>query len=369
MTVRLLRVLRGPNIWAMFPVLEAWVDLGDLADRPPAEIPGFRDRLTAWLTTLSQSRRDWGNRGRPPRLPGPDAGLADVLAHVALELEALDGSDFAFARARATSEPGVFRIAVPYQHEDFGRPCLEAAVELCRAAMDDRPYDILTATEALYQRAAKLNRRPHLAAFADAARARGIPFQQLGTSEIGTVVVFGQGARQRRIISARTDRTGAIAESISGDKALTKAMLRSVGVPVAEGEKVATVEEAWGAASEIGLPVVIKPYDTDYGIGVGLNLSTREQVIAAFETARRGPTTSWSSARCRATSTACWSSTAASSRPSGAIRRGSSATAWRPSPSSWSGSMLTPCGATATRRRWPASRSTRPSWRRSPSRA
>ena len=33
--------LRGPNIWTYRPVLEAWVDIGDLEDFPSNTIPGF----------------------------------------------------------------------------------------------------------------------------------------------------------------------------------------------------------------------------------------------------------------------------------------------------------------------------------------
>ena len=39
--------LRGPNVWARFPVLEAWVDLQDLKDVASNELPGFNDRLRA----------------------------------------------------------------------------------------------------------------------------------------------------------------------------------------------------------------------------------------------------------------------------------------------------------------------------------
>ena len=44
MDFRKVLALRGPNIWANFPVLEAWVDLGDL-DKPSTEFPGFNDRF------------------------------------------------------------------------------------------------------------------------------------------------------------------------------------------------------------------------------------------------------------------------------------------------------------------------------------
>ncbi len=37
--------LRGPNIWANHPMLEAWVDLEDFKDAPSTENPGFNERI------------------------------------------------------------------------------------------------------------------------------------------------------------------------------------------------------------------------------------------------------------------------------------------------------------------------------------
>ena len=47
--IRLLRInyLRGPNMWTYRPVLEVWLDLGELEDYPSHTIPGFNQRLTA----------------------------------------------------------------------------------------------------------------------------------------------------------------------------------------------------------------------------------------------------------------------------------------------------------------------------------
>ena len=70
---------------------------------------------------------------------------------------------------------------------------------------------------------------------------------------------LGYGARQRRILAAETDRTGAVAEAIAQDKELTRSLLRSMGVPVSEGRPVADAEDAWTAAQEIGAAVVVKP--------------------------------------------------------------------------------------------------------------
>ncbi len=93
---------------------------------------------------------------------------------------------------------------------------------------------------------------------------------------------LGHGAHQHRIRAAETDRTGSIAESIAHDKELTKKLLRAVGVPVPEGRRVESAEDAWEAACEIGPPVVVKPQDANHGRGVFINLTNCDQVKSAY---------------------------------------------------------------------------------------
>jgi cyanophycin synthetase len=100
-------------------------------------------------------------------------------------------------------------------------------------------------------------------------------------------VQLGYGMAQRRIWTAETDQTSEIAEEIASDKDLTKSLLKSCGVPVPEGELVRSAEAAWEAAQEIGVPVVLKPYDGNHGRGVSLDLSTQAEVQAAYELAYR----------------------------------------------------------------------------------
>jgi cyanophycin synthetase len=92
--------------------------------------------------------------------------------------------------------------------------------------------------------------------------------------------------RQRRVWTAETDRTGAIAEAIAQDKELTRLLLRSVGVPVPEGRPVSSPEDAWAAAQAFGLPVVVKPRFGNHGRGISANLRTQGQVEQAFAAAR-----------------------------------------------------------------------------------
>lgn len=278
MDIQKVLALRGPNIWSRRTVLEAWVDLGDLRDAASSTIPGFCDRLSAWLPGLEEHRCGLGVRGGFLMRLREGTYPAHILEHVTIELQTLAGTPVGFGKARETSRPGVYRVAVRYREEAVGRASLWAARDLVLAAMKDEPYDVAGTVARLRRLADEVMLGPSTQAVVDAAETRDIPWSRLGD---GNLVVLGYGARQRRIWTTETDRTGAVAESIASDKEMTRRLLRGCGVPVPPGQRVGSVEDAWEVAREIGLPVVVKPKDGNHGRGVYLELATREEVEAA----------------------------------------------------------------------------------------
>ncbi len=284
MEIRKVLALRGPNIWANKPVLEAWVDLGPFKDTSSDEMPGFNDRLMGWLPSLVEHRCSVGERGGFFQRLRRGTYLAHILEHVTLELESLAGTPVGFGRARETSEDGVYKVAVAYKEEELGRACLATGHRLCLAAVHDTPFDVAAEVQKLRELAYDVCLGPSTNSIVQAAVARGIPFRRLNS---GSLVQLGYGARQRRVWTAETDRTGSIAESIAQDKQLTRGLLRAIGVPVPEGRPVNDAEDAWVAAQEIAAPVVVKPQYGNQGRGVATNLSTRQQVMAAFEAASK----------------------------------------------------------------------------------
>ena len=76
-----------------------------------------------------------------------------------------------------------------------------------------------------------------------------------------------------------------MAQEIAQDKELTRILLKSVGIPTPAGRPVKDAEDAWTAACELGTPVVVKPLDGNQGRGVATNLTTREQIVAAYAAA------------------------------------------------------------------------------------
>lgn len=283
MEFRKVLALRGPNIWASFPVIEAWVDLGPWKDRPSDAIPGFTDRLMAWLPGMVEHECSLGERGGFFTRLRSGTYMAHVLEHVVLELQTLAGVDVSFGRARESSEEGVVRVVFKYRDEILARECLDEARLLCLAAAEDTPYDVAAAIARLRDIAEQNLLGPSTNSIVQAARRRNIPWKRLNRYSL---VQLGYGVKQKRIRAAETSLTGAIAESIAQDKHLTRSILLAAGVPAPEGYPVRDAADAWETAEYIGVPVVVKPQDGNQGRGVTTNLTTREQVEAAYAAAR-----------------------------------------------------------------------------------
>jgi len=266
-----IRTLRGPNIWAKCPVLELDLDLGEVPERHP----DLAERLASWLSSLA-------DRGAFLERMGHGASLADTLAQVTLELQTLAGSRVSFRQTRPTQTPGLYLVACEYDEVTVGLACVASAQALLGAALRGSAFDLAGEIARLRALCHEVHLGPSTNAIARAARARGIPVRRLGQDNL---LLLGHGARQRRVWTAETDRTGAIAEAIAQDKDLTRLLLRSVGVPVPEGRPVSSPEEAWTAARSLGLPVVIKPRFGNHGRGISANLRTQEGVEQAFAAA------------------------------------------------------------------------------------
>ena len=279
--IQFLRItyLRGPNIWTYRSVMEALIDIGELEDFPSNLLPGFNERLKAWLPQMIEHYCTPGVYGGFFQRLDTGTWAGHILEHVSLELQTRAGMSMAFGKARDAGPRGVYKVVIRTDHETVGRTSLEMARELILAAIHDTPYDVPAAIAQLTDLVDSLYVGPSTASIVEAAYERRIPYIRLNA---GNLVQLGYGANQRRIWTAETDRTSAIAEGISKDKDLTKNLLAMCGVPVPEGQVVDSPAAAWAAAQEIGLPVCVKPSDGNRARGVSLDLSTQADVETAY---------------------------------------------------------------------------------------
>jgi cyanophycin synthetase len=275
--------LRGPNIWTYCAIIEAVVDIGDLEESPSNTVPGLYERLTTWLPSLVEHRCSPGVHGGFLMRLKEGTWPCHILEHVTLALQDLAGvPGYGFGRARETEERGVYKVMVSGWEEKVTLAALYMGRDLVMAAIDDLPYDLEGELDKLKDLAQDLCLGPSTASMVLAADERTIPAIRLSE---GNLVQFGYGAKQRRIWTAETDQTSAIAETISRDKGLTKQLLETCGVPIPTGRAVESAADAWEAALDLGLPVVVKPVDGNHGRGVFINLESRTEIEAAYEVA------------------------------------------------------------------------------------
>jgi cyanophycin synthetase len=275
MDVSRIRALRGPNLWSRHTAIEAVVACSE-PERSLADLPGLERRLR---------ERFPGIGAIPAGSHGPRSGavsMAHVLEAATLALQTQAGCPVTFSRTTATPEPGVFQVVVEYTEEDVGRRALQGACQLLDAAVAGTPFDAAATVAELRELDEDVRLGPSTGSIVGAALKRGIPYRRLTQ---GSLVQFGWGARQRRIQAAEVDATSAVSESIAQDKDLTKRLLRAAGVPVPMGRPVTDVDDGWGVACELGLPVVVKPLDGNQGKGVTVNISTREHFELAYRVA------------------------------------------------------------------------------------
>ncbi|HEU5115400.1 MAG TPA: acetate--CoA ligase family protein, partial [Isosphaeraceae bacterium] len=265
MRFRKVLALRGPSRWGQVPSIEAWVELPQGLENRLTAHPALIDRLTALIEIE------------------PEATVSTCLAGVCVAIQATVGARAeGLCGAWPTSEAGVERVIFPYEEEDTGRDCLEVARLLFLAALEGSAFDLDAEIDRLRKAYQSICLGPSTRSIVEAARRRNIPFRRLTE---GSLVQFGQGALQRRVIAAETDRTGAVAQEVAQDKELTRELLGSIGVPVPQGRPVLDAEDAVSAALEIGGPVVVKPQFGNQGRGVATNLRTPDQIRAAYAAA------------------------------------------------------------------------------------
>ncbi|GIW86859.1 MAG: cyanophycin synthetase [Isosphaeraceae bacterium] len=272
--------LRGPNCWGRVTCLEVWLDQRwepPIPERGPDEVAAeLLGELGVGVSELKVERGPFPAVWREP------SAWTVLVARLGRALQQDAGAPVRFETAAPTSDPEVDRAIVGYHDEPVGREAVAVALRWVGRAARGEQWDRTEERKALRSLHQNTTLGPSTAAIVAALEARGVPCRRLNEASL---VQAGHGARQRRILAAETDRTGAIAQEIAKDKQLTRHLMRAAGVPFPEGTIARDAAHAWQIAVELGPPVVVKPSDGNQGRGVSTNLTTREQVEAAYAVA------------------------------------------------------------------------------------
>ncbi len=284
--MRLSRIfaLCGPNVWSRKPVLEVWLTG---ATEMPVARHSCRDEFRClgewWIAACAAAGNAADDHWRIAERLRPSGQPGEAFAALALGLQALAGTAVAEHWIECEGPEQPVCVAVEFVEEPVARLAVSMAHGLVWGARCGEFPDPADLVREIRTCAGETCFGTTTRAIVAAARGRGIPVSRVDDD---CLLQLGHGARQQRIQGAITGRAGFLAELVSRDKLLTKRLLRQLRLPTAEGRLVRSAADAWAAACEIGLPVVVKPRNADYGNGVSLDLMTEAQVMAACDRAR-----------------------------------------------------------------------------------
>lgn len=286
-----IRALRGPNYWSNYwkKLILMRLDLEEFEQKPTNMIPGFRERLENLMPSIRLHQCSYYVPGGFLRRIEEGTWAGHVIEHLALELQTLAGMDTGFGRTRAASTPGVYNIVFNYFEEQCGLYAAEAAVGIFLDIANNLPLNDISNKlkihiDKIIDIKDEVSLGPSTASIVEEALIRDIPVIRLNNESL---VQLGYGKYQRRIQAATTDSTSMIATELASDKQLTKKMLREMGIPVADGVIISSINEIDDAISAVGFPLVIKPLDSNQGKGITMNIRSLDEARDAFVEAKK----------------------------------------------------------------------------------
>ena len=285
-------VFRGPNIYALFPVIRHVVDIGVLEEWPTGRLgPDFVEPLLKALPGLHEHGCSYRETGGFVRRLREDEGtwMAHVWEHVSIELQNVAGAEVTFGRTRGAGETGNYNMVFQYEQEEVGLQSSMLALDLIRHLLPDdlveedervEGFDFDTARDNFIRAAQRRALGPSTASLVKAGLERDIPWLRLNEYSL---IQLGHGRYQKRIQATITSETDYIAVELASDKKVTNKILADLGLPVPVQRLVSSPKEAAQAAGRIGYPVVVKPLDGNHGNGISVNLTDPETVSDAFD--------------------------------------------------------------------------------------
>lgn len=287
-------VYRGPNVYALFPVIRHTVDLGELEDWPTARLgEDFVNRLVECLPGLADHGCSYREPGGFIRRMLEDDGtwLGHVLEHVVLELQSAAGADVSFGKTRSTDTRGQYDMVYQYENEYAGIEAGHLGLELLHSLLPESlqpegtpaDFDFAERRDDFIRACQQRDLGPSTASLVKAAEARGIPWIRLNEHSL---LQLGHGRFQKRLQATITSETQHIAVELASDKEETNRILGDLGLPVPRQALVYRLRRALSAAERIGYPVVVKPLDANHGRGVTTNITDESQLEKAYDKAK-----------------------------------------------------------------------------------
>jgi hypothetical protein len=141
-SLRELTVLRGPSVWAAFPLTRLEVELGSFDELSSAELPWVTESLLAALPGLAEHGCSLGRPGGFVERLRRGTYAAHIMEHVALQLQEECGERVSFGKTRGTGVGGRYEVVFEHRRSGVGRTAGLLACGLVRSAFAGLPLEI-----------------------------------------------------------------------------------------------------------------------------------------------------------------------------------------------------------------------------------
>jgi cyanophycin synthetase len=281
-----IKVMNGPNYWSArrHKLIVMLLDLEELEQSPTNVLPGFNERIKAFMPSLYEHRCSEGVPGGFFQRLDEGTWMGHVIEHIALELQTLAGMETGFGRTRESDKEGIYHVVFSYHEAKAGIYTAKAAVDIAQALIDDKPYDLQKDIQELREIRENERLGPSTGSIVDEAIKRKIPYIRLNRHSL---VQLGYGINQHRVQATIASTTSSIAVELACDKEETKNLLEASEIPVPKGRIVYDEEELKAAINKIGYPCVTKPVNGNHGKGATTNIRTWEEAVEAFHAAKK----------------------------------------------------------------------------------
>jgi len=281
--IKELRALSGPNRHTRRPAIFMVLDIKEYESKPSDKIAGFTDRLVTLIPTLHEHRCSIGKPGGFIQRLQNGTWASHIIEHIAIELQCLAGMKVGFGKTLDTSQKGIYIVVFRYLVESVGLKAAKEAISLFEAIAEGKSFDVSQIVSDLKVLREDDMLGPTTWSIVKEAKSRNIPFIRLNED---SYIQLGYGASQKRIQASITSQTSAIAVEVADEKTSVKEHLKKAGIPVPNGQKVSTEEEAIAAFDKIGAAVVVKPDVGNHGNGSTINITNPDQLKKAFRAAK-----------------------------------------------------------------------------------
>lgn len=277
-----IKIYRGRNLFSYKPIMKMIVDIEEYKETPTKNIKDFNKKLLNSFPGLRKHTCGLGYEGGFLERLEEGTYLAHVLEHLILEIQTMLGFKVKYGKTRLLEEPSIYYLVYEFENEACALECSNVALYIVNQFIEGG--DIQTDEFISYLKQIKIDTElgPSTQAIVNEAIKRDIPVKRIGYESL---IRLGYGKYSKMIQATLTDSTSCIAADISSNKQLTKSILNDHNIPVPYGKVVYSENSAVIAAKEIGMPVVLKPFNGNQGKGVQLDLQSEQDVRNAFKEA------------------------------------------------------------------------------------